>query len=339
MPHPGSPLVAAHEARALVSAGIAPQLDALRRFDLRKRLFELAFFAALWAGAAGLTLACGLAEGGGPGAWLCYALGIFLSAVAINAFVLLLHDGMHHTLFRSPLANRWVSVLLGAPVLMSFTAYQVMHLRHHAYLGDPRDPDEYANRTRRRGLLWAMHFMRLLAGSFLYLLFIPSLAWRHGTARDRRHILEEYLLLVALATAAILTVPGWVLLHGWFVPAVLVGYMTNVRGFTQHGITDAADPFLASRSIRAHPLVAFCLLYENYHLEHHFFPEVPSYHLPALHRLIWPRLPRVVTGRSYVAFLGRFLCATLTLDEAPIGLELRGPGARVRDQGPEQAAG
>jgi fatty acid desaturase len=67
--------------------------------------------------------------------------------------------------------------------------------------------------------------------------------------------------------------------------------------------------------------VGFFLLHENYHLEHHLFPEVPSYHLPRLHRLIWLRLPRVVSGRSYLGFLARFLRATPRLDETPIGLE------------------
>jgi fatty acid desaturase len=310
---------AAAEARALVAAGIEHEIDALRRFDPRKRLGELLLFVGLWLGGATLTLTVGL-TGDGPGAWACYLVGVGLSAVAINAFVLLLHEGMHGVLFRSPFWNRWVSVLLGAPVLMSFSAYRVMHLRHHTYLGDPRDPDDYRNHTGNRAVLWAMHFLRLAAGSFVYLLLIPRLAWRHGNGLDRRRVAEEHLFLAALAVAVALTVPGAVVLHGWFLPAVLAGYLINIRGFTQHGITDAADPFLASRSIRAHPVVAFCLLNENFHLEHHFFPEVPSYHLPELHRLLWPRLPRAVTGRSYLAFLVRFLRATWTLDERPIGL-------------------
>jgi fatty acid desaturase len=321
---------AAAAARARVAAGLEDQIDALRRFDLGKRLFELAFFVALWPAAATLTLIWGLDPRGGAAAWAWYGLGVFLSAVAINAFVLLLHEGMHGGLFRNPFANRWVSVLLGAPVLMSFTAYQVMHLQHHTYLGDPRDPDDYRNFTRNRTLLRVLHFLRLAAGSFLYLLLIPRLGWRYAGPRDRRRLVEEYLFLAGLAAAAALTVPGWVLLHGWFLPAVLVGYMTNVRGFAQHGITDADDPFLASRSTRPHPVVAFCLLYENYHLEHHFFPEVPSYHLPALHRLIWPRLPRAVTGTSYLAFLARFLRAARTLDGTPIGLVQPAPGEVTR---------
>jgi hypothetical protein len=46
---------------------------------------------------------------------------------------------------------------------------------------------------------------------------------------------------------------------------------------------------------------------------------VPSYHLHELHELIWRRLPRAVSGRSYLAFLGAFLKATPRMDETPIG--------------------
>jgi fatty acid desaturase len=324
----------AAQARAAIAAGLDHHLADLRRFNLTKRLAELAVFVALWAAGGTLTLTWGMAEDSSVFAWACYLIGIFISAVAINAFVLLLHEGMHHTLFTSPFANRWVSVLLGAPVLMSFTAYQVMHLRHHAYLGDPRDPDDYQNHTNNKVILWVMHCLRLLVGAFLYLLLIPLLAWRHGSPISRRRLVHEYLLLALLCTLVALTVPGWVLIHGWFLPAVLVGYMTNIRGFTQHGITDAHDPFLASRSVRPHPAVAFCLLYENYHLEHHFFPEIPSYHLPRLHRLIWPRLPRAVTARSYLGFLARFARASLTLDASPIGLT--SPSAIATQNGGEE---
>jgi fatty acid desaturase len=165
-----------------------------------------------------------------------------------------------------------------------------------------------------------MHFMRLLCGAFLYLLLIPILGLRHGTPPQRRRIFAEYILLAVIAAVVFWLVPGEVLLWGWLSPVVLVGYMTNLRGFTQHGITEAADPFLASRTMKPNALVAFCLLNENYHLEHHLFPEVPSYHLHQLHEMIWPRLPRAVVGRSYWAFLGSFLRATLTLDPSPIGL-------------------
>lgn len=307
-------------ARSAIAAGFEDELAQLRRLSVVKRLFELVVFSALWAGGVTLVLT---ALGGldpGPLQYVLRAVGTLVAAVAINAFVLLLHEGMHHTLFVSRFWNRWVSVLLGAPVLMSFSAYRVLHWRHHAYLGDPRDPDDYHHYTARPWLVWLMHFLRLCLGAFLYIFLIPRLALRHGSRQDRRDIVAEYLFLALLWGTLAVVVPGPWLLHGWLLPALLTGLMTNVRGFAQHGITDATDPYLASRTLTAHPVVAFCLLNENYHLEHHFFPEVPSYHLPRLHRLMWQRLPRAVTGRSYLGFLGRFLRAAWRMDESPIGL-------------------
>src|SRR5689334_5679095 len=210
--------LSAQQARVFVQQGIEPQLAGLRRFDNRKRLLELAFVPTLWLTAAALTL---LGRSELPPGWARSTVsvaGMLISGVAINALVLLLHEGMHHTLFASPLWNRWVSFLCGVPVLMSFSAYQVMHLRHHTYLGDPRDPDDYANYTTRPRLLWLMHFLRLASGAFLYLLLIPWLALKYGRREQRVRVLQEYALLILLLVLAVSFVPGEILLWGWLLP-------------------------------------------------------------------------------------------------------------------------
>ena len=194
-----------------------------------------------------------------------------------------------------------------------------MHTRHHNYLGDPRDPDDYQNYLKNRPLLWVMHYGRLILGPYLYIFVIPTLALRFGSPLERRHVIEEYVALICVYIAASLLIPGDLLLYLWFIPLVLTAHMTAIRGLTQHGITNAQDPFIASRSIQANRTVAFFLLSENFHLEHHLFPEIPSYNLAQVHRLIWPRLPRVVTGTSYLAFLFKFFAASLKMDEKPIG--------------------
>ncbi len=307
-----------HEARAAVAHLLGDRLGALCRLDAGERLRELTTFVGLFAGSVGLV---GWSLGmEGAAAWALRGVGTVGVALAVNAFVLLLHEGMHGVLLGSPRLNRWVSVVLGAPALISLTAYRVMHTRHHDHLGTEDDPDDYHNYTGRRGVVWALHYMRLTVGCFLYLLAIPFLAFRHGTPAERRAIVTEYALLGGLYAALLALVPFGLLAAAWLVPLLLVAAMVQVRGFTQHGITDAHDPLLASRSIEANSVVAFFLLNENYHLEHHLFPEVPSYHLPALHRAIWDRLPRAVGGISYLGFLGRFVRQTLTLDETPIGL-------------------
>ena len=103
--------------------------------------------------------------------------------------------------------------------------------------------------------------------------------------------------------------------------AVLHGRDADLREQrVQHGLTERHDALLSSRTVRPHPVVAFFLLNENYHLEHHLYPEVPSYHLPALHRAAWDHLPRTCEDTSYLGFLVRFVQQSWALDETPVGV-------------------
>jgi fatty acid desaturase/membrane-associated phospholipid phosphatase len=303
-------------ARANLAYGLEEQIAHLAMHDWRKRLIEFLCFGAL--GIFGVTLSV---TGLDHSRWLVLPFGIVTTALALNAFVLLMHDGMHDTLIRDRERNRVASVLIGSTFLMSFSAYRVLHTRHHMFLGDPRDPDDYKNYTQHRSVVWFLHFLRLSIGSLLYLMLIPILALKYGSGEERRRVVVEYAFLAAVYSVLLRFVPLSHLAVVWFIPLLIVGAMTAIRGFTQHGITDAADPYIASRTILPNPVVGFFLLHENYHLEHHLFPEVPSYHLPRLHRLIWPKLPRAVSGRSYLGFLVRFFQATPRMDESPIGLE------------------
>src|ERR1044071_5635995 len=147
-----------------------------------------------------------------------------------------------------------------------------------------------------------MHYMRLLFGSFLYLLVIPILIARGGAPRDRRRVGLEYAVLATLYAVLWLLVPHPLLVQCWLIPFAPAALMFNIRSLAAHGITDARDPFLASRSIDAHPVVAFFFRNENYHLEHHLFPEAPSYNLKKVHRLVVHLFSRVVTGRPHIPF-------------------------------------
>jgi fatty acid desaturase len=305
-------------AREAMARGHEAELEGLAKLDSRKRWAEIAFFSALAASGVWLTLA-----NSASGRRVGEIAGIAGTAVALNAFVLLMHEGMHGILFARRAWNRAGSVIAGATFLMSFTAYRVVHTRHHKYLGDARDPDDYQNYVKNPAAIWALHFARLTVGSLLYLALIPIVALKHGTPRERERILAEYGILIAAYCAVLRFAPVSALAVAWFAPLLVVGTMTAIRGFAQHGITDVRDPYIASRTIMPHPMVRFLLLNENFHLEHHLFPEIPSYNLPRLHRLIWPELPRAVSSRGYLRFLGKFLRATPRLDETPIGLERR----------------
>jgi fatty acid desaturase/membrane-associated phospholipid phosphatase len=290
------------------------EFAAFTRYDGGKRATELIVFPVL-AGAGFWVSIHARSVASAP----MLTAGILVTAVALNTFPLLMHEGMHGVLFANRRWNWIASVLLGSAFLMSFSAYRVMHLRHHRYLGDPRDPDDYHNYSQSRLMVWCLHFVRLTFGPLLYVGLIPVLALKHGSSAQRKLICIEYTLLASIYSALLRVFSYHDLFVVWFVPLLLMGALTAIRGFTQHGITEASDPYLASRTMLPSPMVAFFLLNENYHLEHHLFPEVPSYHLPKLHELIWPRLPRAVSGTSYLGFLAAFLRATPRMDETPIG--------------------
>ncbi len=317
---PSEPLTT-RDARAALTEILGDVLPPLRRLRVGRRLGDLAAFGGLWAVGLALAALSGTTEGAAM--WALRAGAVATSALALNAVVLLLHEGMHGLLFRPAGLNRWASVALGAAVGMSFSAYRVLHTLHHDHLGTDDDPDDYAAYTDRPVLFWAMQGLRLTAGAAIYLVAIPIVAAMRGGPRDRVQIVQEYVVLAGLWAAALWLVPADVLVWGWLAPLPVVALMVQVRGLTQHGLTDRHDALLSSRTVRPHPVVAFLLLNENYHLEHHLFPEVPSYHLPALHRAAWAHLPRTCQDTSYLGFLGRFLRQSLALDETPVGVVRR----------------
>lgn len=304
-------------ARAALGAGLEPQLSALRRLRPSRRLAEIAFFCALWA--AGIAAGVATDGLGGIAGVSLRLTGVAAAALALNAFYLLSHEGHHGLLFRRRGMNHAVNVALCLPLLHSPTAYRVLHELHHRFLGGPGDPDEYRNYTASPRLRWALQWVRLTIGTLVYMPLIPVVAWRRAAVHDRRRIAVEYAGMLVVWVAVFRSVPLPVLLQVWLVPGVLVGYISAVRALAQHALTEAADPLLASRSVRSNRVVSFFLLNENYHLEHHLFPEVPSYSLPDLRVLIAARLPHSIEAPSYSRFLAGFVARFVRGDESPMG--------------------
>jgi fatty acid desaturase len=314
----------------MLSSGLEDQLAALRHLSAARRTAEIAFFTGVWA----VGIAMGLAglSGEGDAAWLLRLAGIAASAAALNAFYLLSHEGHHHLLFRHRRVNHATNIALCVPLLHSPTAYRVLHELHHRFLGGPGDPDEYRNYTSDSRLRWALQWVRLTMGTLVYMPLIPVVAWRRAARADRRRIAAEYAGMTAVWIPVFAYVPLPVLLQTWLIPGVIVGYISAVRALAQHALTESDDPLLASRSVRSNPVVSFLLLNENYHLEHHLFPEVPSYRLPALRALVRSRLPHTVEAASYSGFLAGFVGRFLRGDESPLGLRRHAPIASKGDR-------
>jgi fatty acid desaturase len=309
---------ATRQVRQVLSQGFERKIAELRRLCPVRRLAECGFFAVLWAAAAAIgVIALSMT---GPMAWPLRIVSVAAGAAALNAFYLLSHEGHHGLLSSRPALNHAANIALCVPLLHAPSAYRVLHELHHRYLGGPGDPDEYRNYTSDPRLRWALQWVRLTMGTLVYMPLIPIVAWRRAERRERRYIALEYAAMALLWVAAFQLVSMRVLLQVWLIPGVLVGYISAVRALAQHALTESADPLLASRSVRSNPVVSFFLLNENYHLEHHLFPEIPSYNLPRLRALLRGRLPRTVQAESYTRFLVAFFMRCFRGDESPLGI-------------------
>jgi fatty acid desaturase len=299
-------------------------LDAAVVASLRRvgsgHYFRLLIFAMLYLGAS--FAAIQIAQGFHAGAW-AYLINLplyFLAAASLHGISLFTHEAVHGTLSLLPWWNRALGIACAQPVLQNFSAYKVLHLKHHHHLGQEGDPDHYANYTSWTWLEFTMHWGRLIVGYPVYIVAIPILGYRQGTPAARRWILLEAGLLGALIALAIVFIPPSWLLHAWLIPMIVINTFVNIRGMSQHTFLEhQSDPVLGTRSILTNPVTAFFMCNENYHLEHHLYPNVPWYNLPRLHRALREELKARGAPfiRSYFAFVIEFVVKSLR--RSPLG--------------------
>ena len=274
-------------------------------------------FAALWVGTAFAVVQIS--------SWPVRVLGYVVIGASLHALGVLMHEGVHGNLFRKKGLDRWGAFFLGAPTLISGAAYRVTHRLHHQHNRTEHDPDEFGNYARGPRSLSALFYSWGVIGMLVFLVHVPLHAFRRGTPRDRRQILLEYGLLALLYTAVWLwavrsgSVP--LLLHGWLYPMLVVVAIVNLRGWSEHMLTQPGSALTQTRTVRSNRVVRFFLCNLNYHLEHHLFPSVPWYNVPRLHALLEDEV-RAAGGSFYRSYL-RFLW-----DAIRIGVHGQAPRVR-----------
>lgn len=206
-----------------------------------------------------------------------------------HAISILQHEAVHGLLFRSRRVNDAVGALLSYPIGFSM-GYRAVHFAHHRYLGTDRDPD-MANYgpfpSTKRALL--MKVVLEFSGISAVRQFLSG-GSAAGSGRSLPALVLTHAGLLLIFTV---TVGPWAYLTLWVLPLLTCAKgFTQIRNLTEHFLRrQAAAGTERAHTFRSHPVERFFLapLHFHHHAEHHWYPMVPFYHLPALRLLLQVR--------------------------------------------------
>lgn len=232
---------------------------------------------------------------------LTWLLAILLIGSRQLGLLILMHDGAHGMLARSPRLNRVLAQGLCAwPSFADTDVYRRYHLQHHAHTMQDGDPD----------LVLTGHYP--IARSSLWRKLRRDLLGITGYAQRRQQILEALgppgaapaarlrhfwralgpQTLANLLLFALLTIAGRWYFYPllWLLPLLTWQQVVlRVRNIAEHAAVPARDdPYAYARTtlVGALERAFFAPYWVNYHLEHHLLMWVPCYRLARCHDLL-----------------------------------------------------
>jgi fatty acid desaturase len=229
--------------------------------------------------------------------WLAY--GVFYASGSDARW----HECGHATAFKTPWMNRLVYHIACFMIIRNPVTWRWSHARHHTdtlLVGRDAEIAVMAPPAAMRlilnfiGLPDILDSFRRMAGH-IFGQVQPDEALYTPVHEQKKIFLIARIwgfIYVLVASAA--------LYYQSIIPLLLIGgprlygsWHFNMTGILQHaGLREnVTDHRLNTRTVMMNPISRFLYLNMNYHIEHHMFPMVPYYHLPALHSLIKHDLP------------------------------------------------
>ncbi len=208
------------------------------------------------------------------------------------------HESGHGTAFKTDWLNNALYEVASFMIMRESTPWRWSHTRHHSdtiIVG--RDREIAVPRPPQLRVL-LLNFVGLGNLLFYFRSVLRHVAGRIS-AEELTYIPEEQFAMVfwkariyALIYAAVIGLACYT--HS-ILPLMYVGlpnlygaWLVVLYGYTQHAglAEDVLDHRLNCRTVYMNRVNRYLYWNMNYHLEHHMFPLVPYYNLPALHAII-----------------------------------------------------
>ena len=220
--------------------------------------------------------------------------GIFYGSCADSRW----HECSHGTVFKTRWLNNFFYQLASFMALKNPYLWRWSHTRHHTdtiIVG--RDPEIAF--PRPPSLLGVVSNLLYPKAGLPEMKKMVRLALGRLTDGEKDFLIEadrpKAFLVARIHLALLVSVVGLsVALQSWL-PVMLVGlpsfygsWLHHLLATTQHAglAEDIPDHRMNSRTVYMNPFFRFVYSNMNYHVEHHMYPMVPFYALPALHEEI-----------------------------------------------------
>ena len=204
--------------------------------------------------------------------------GAILNGLLTYLLLCVIHDASHSSMSRI----KWVNETLGGIGLFFFFPYAPMvilrwvHNKHHSHTNGELDPDLFEHRSP----WWQIPFR----WSFFDLAYVAYFL-KHGRRVMKKHavsLIAYYSMVVVLAAGAIYAGYGWELFLLWFIPSritlFLIAIVFVVLPHYPAMVAQDEDEYMATTMRFGWEwLLTPLLVYQNYHLIHHLYPEIPFY--------------------------------------------------------------
>jgi fatty acid desaturase len=239
--------------------------------------------------------------------WYLLVPAMIVHGITLVTMFAPMHECVHRTAFASRTANAVVGWIAGTLSFYNATYYRYYHAWHHRYTQDPaRDPELMFPRASDRWAylreisaiqFWyrrAIDYPMIALGKTEGLPFVPPVA-RHSIMISMSAQLAVYLAgFIAIAMGY--TAP----LYFFFLPSILAMPLLRAYLITEHtGCSRDGNGLSNTRTTLTVSWIRLIMWNMPYHAEHHLFPSIPFYQLPALHLKIRDRLVHVAPG--YIA--------------------------------------
>lgn len=238
--------------------------------------------------------------------WYLWIPAAILQGFNILGFIILLHEQVHGAIFmkRHPKIERFLGLFYAFPSAISATQFGIWHMDHHRELGSSTDDPKRAHLSPKVNKRW---FKFLYCTPALFVIYAKAAAREAKTYdKETQKTINRERLFNALGHLTIIGAllyfgGGWVLLRVYVIPFFFCfppAFMLNRLG--QHYDIDPSDPAKWSTLVNGNRAWHFLFLWSNFHIEHHYFQNVPFYNLKKLNKDLQPFFQETgIKNRTY----------------------------------------